>query len=137
MHSTCLYFGKWWMTSYDTLFPICIQSTTWLPNYSINISSLNLFSTEQSGTAEPITMRGPQILLLFIFVVCVKSVIQPTPTFYTCEVNDDCPLNASCITDGSKDKCKCNDGYYPFDSAIVVKGKSYIHCARKYLCMHV
>ncbi|XP_078312931.1 uncharacterized protein LOC111102417 [Crassostrea virginica] len=74
-------------------------------------------------------MRGPQILLLFIFVVCVKSVIQPTPTFYECDDNDDCPLNASCITDPDPDACKCDDGYYPYDSGVGVGGDPYTFCA--------
>ena len=137
MHSTCFYFGKWWMTRYDTLFPICVQFTTWLPNYSINIRSLNLFSTVQSGTAEPITMRGPQILLLFIFVVCVKSVIQPTPTFGTCRDDDGCPLNAECITDAGLNECECKEGFYPYDSGVEAGGDPYTLCARKYLCMNV
>ena len=139
MHSTCFYFGKWWMTRYDTLFPICVQFTTWLPNYSINIRSLNLFSTVQSGTVEPIIMRGPQILLLFIFVVCVKSVIQPTPTFYDCLTNEDCPLNAKCNipTSALEGECECDDGFYPFDSDVRLGNGPYILCARKYLSMQL
>ena len=95
--------------------------------------SLNLFSTVQSGTAEPITMRGPQILLLFIFVVCVKSVIQPTPSFGTCTTSDDCPLNAEC----NAGECECDDGFYPFDSDVTLGDDPYILCARKYLSMQL
>ena len=32
---------KWWMTRSDTLFPICVQSTTWLTNEIINTNNLN------------------------------------------------------------------------------------------------
>ena len=123
------------MTRYDNLFPICVQFITWLPNYSINIRSLNLFGTVQSGTAEPITMRGPQILLLFIFVVCVKSVIQPTPSFGICTTSDDCPRNSKCNA-APYSACECDDGFYPYDSDVQVQGDPYTLCTRKYLSMH-
>ncbi|XP_022290838.2 uncharacterized protein LOC111102425 [Crassostrea virginica] len=76
-------------------------------------------------------MRGPQILLLFIFVVCVKSVIQPTPTFYDCLTNEDCPLNAKCNipTSALEGECECDDGFYPFDSDVTLGNGPYILCA--------
>ena len=84
-------------------------------------------------------MRGPQILLLFIFVVCVKSVIQPTPAFKICLNNEDCPLNAECklATSGLDGECECDDGFYPFDSDVQLGGKPLILSARKYLSMQL
>ncbi|XP_078322472.1 uncharacterized protein LOC144622059 [Crassostrea virginica] len=76
-------------------------------------------------------MRGPQILLLFIFVVCVKSVIQPTPTFGTCTTNDECPLNASCDIPplAALGECECDVGFYPYDSGVEAGGDPYTFCA--------
>ncbi|XP_078309351.1 uncharacterized protein LOC144617815 [Crassostrea virginica] len=73
-------------------------------------------------------MRGPQILLLFIFVVCVKSGIKSKKHFGYCATDDDCPRNSKCNTASSYSDCECDDGFYPYDSDVAAAGEPYTLC---------